>query len=166
MGLRGGAGSKGVGHVPGIAPGRRRQRRGRQQCRRQQIAGYILFATVDGRDYAVTIELKKSFRSGDRTPYCQLRATRPIVAYLESLARNEGRSAGAIVVRHVVVASESGGLLPKTFPRARFVPAGCRWSERDISGLRFVGEQLPFRALTGSPEDRAACPEESWPRAR
>lgn len=146
-------GSHGVGHLPGIAEGANRRR----------IADYILFTEVEGAHYAIMVEMKKTLHPGDRRAYLQVRATRPVAAYLTTLAQNEGGHSGPVVFRHVVVAAEREDRIPKTPPRPRLIEAGCRFDEAGVQGLRFLAGQLPVEALVADPEQRCECPEEQRP---
>ena len=142
-------GSGGVGHLTGIPPGRWQKR-----------ADYILFENVEGSDYAVILEMKKSLRIRERKPYWQVRATRPIVAYLESLAWNVDSRVGRVVLRHVVVGRESGDRIPKQAPRARPRSLGCRWRVAGIEGVRFIAEELPLTWLVADPRQWDDCLED------
>ena len=143
----------GVFHLPGLAQGSDRHR----------IADYILFAEIKGAHYAIIVEMKKTLRPGNRGGYRQVRATRPVVAYLKRLARDEGSRSGPVALRHVVVAAEPGDRLPKSPPRPEPIQAGCRWNEDGVHGLRFLAEQLPVEALVEDPKLRCECPDERRP---
>ena len=146
--IRADSGSRGVGHVTGIAPGHWQQR-----------ADYILFSHVNDVDYAVIVEMKKKLRPGDPKAYRQVRATRPIVAYLETLAGSVGRCVHRVVSRNVVVASEAEDRIPKRPPRFREGDVGSRWRLDGIEGVRFIAEELPLGWLVEDPGQWEDCLE-------
>ena len=133
---------EGVGHPPGIA----------QKRELLRIADYVLFAEVKGKQYVLILEMKKQVGSGDTRPYEQVRRTRPVAAYLERLARDEGPpSSREINPRHVVVAAEAGGRIPKSPAKRRpFQPEHC-WKRKGVGGWSFLGTRFPLRALIKAP---------------
>ena len=143
----------GVDHVRGLRKDRGLERR----------ADYILFVSLRESNYAVILEMKRSLRSRDPRAYEQVRATRPIVAYLESLAWNVGCRCARVVLRHIVVGSESGDRIPKQAPRARPSSVGSRWRAADIEGTRFIAEELPLTWLVADPRQWEGSLEEDHP---
>lgn len=131
----------------GSAQGKLDHPRSLKDGSRKKICDYLLLAAVDGEDYAVFVELKKSLASrGD--PEEQLIRSRPLLDYLLAVCDvEEGRRTPRPEVCYAIIFEKSK--LQK--PRLRPDPAGMidEIPYKTISVRRFVGTEFHFGALIG-----------------
>ena len=116
----------------------------------KKICDYLLIGQLDGSDYAIFVELKKTLREEEK-PKEQLRRSLPILDYLLSVCAVEhGSGEHNLTIRYILIAEQSVDTLNKQRVQGEEAKKVNEETYKATQITTFVGTSVHFATLIGN----------------
>ena len=117
----------------------------------KKICDYLLIGQLDGNDYAIFVELKRTLREEEDKPKEQLRRSLPILDYLLSVCTVEyGSGEHNLTMRYILIAEQSINTLNKQRVQGEEAEKVQEQTYKSTQITTFVGTSMHFATLIGN----------------
>ena len=112
----------------------------------KQICDYLLIAQINGNDYAIFIELKKTL-TRENKPKEQLRRSLPLLDYLLSVCKVEFGNVPEVLIKYVIIAEKLNERLDKQRTRVRPFSPVTKENYKTMEILKFITPKIGITEL-------------------
>lgn len=114
----------------------------------KQICDYLLITQINGNDYALFVELKKTLTEENK-PKEQLRRSLPLLDYLLSVCRVECGNAPKVLIKYAIIAEKFSERLDKQKTRVTPSKPVSKEKYKAINVLKFITPKIGITELAG-----------------